>query len=157
MKEYPWGKGTPKWVRDATADDSDKSFTVPAGKIWNVLDIQAQLTTTATVGNRLLTCVVTDGTNIVHPFERTAALAASKTGGLNIYSGNGLNTAAADTTYRRVKLSGGTALCDQSVSESIPCPFVLLAGYVVRIWDAAAIDAAADDLTVILHYVEYDA
>jgi len=34
---------------------------------------------------------------------------------------------------------------------------ILTAGMYIRVWDSAAIDAAADDLTVVLHYVEYDA
>jgi len=30
-------------------------------------------------------------------------------------------------------------------------------GYTIRLYDRSAIDAAADDMIIVLHYVEYDA
>lgn len=149
MKEYPWGKGTPRWVRDAAANDSDKSFTVPDGKIWRVLTVRATFTATATVGNRILTAGITDGTNVLWTGPRTGNIAATNTAVLLFSENYDYSTTA------------GIANLDDYTPPSIsvvgPLPFIyLLPGYVLRVWDKSAIDAAADDLTVVLHYVEYD-
>ena len=141
MKEYPWGKGTPKWVRDAALNDSDKTFTVPAGKVWLMRAIYNKLVTTATVGNRLLSVMFApDGTNAETWFS-------------------GPNHAASTTQRYRMSFEGVTddiVVNDGGVIMGFPV-MVLPAGATIRIYDSAAIDAAADDLTVVLHYVEYDA
>ena len=147
-KEYPWGKGTPKWTRDAALNDSDKSFTVPVGKRWAVASVVAQLTATATVGGRVVVCTITDGTNIVWVSPRVGA-AASATAGLLLGQGHNPSTAARTS----LAITNDT---NTNVAE-LPIGMVLNAGYVIRVYDSAAIDAAADDLTVVLHYVEYDA
>ena len=140
MKEYPWGKGTPKWMYDATANDSDKSFTVPTGKIWAMISGRASLTTTATVGNRTPQIRITDGTNTV-AIVSAPNLAASTTGNYPI------SFAGATDDFAR---SSETMLASFD-------PLILPAGYVIRVYDSSAVDVAADDLTVVLHYVEYDA
>ena len=137
-KDYPWGKGTPAWVVDATLNDSDKSWTVPAGKVRVYNYIFAYLQTTATVGNRVMRVSITDGTTEIFRFSADN-LAASLTG-------------------RFCWFVGG--IDDPAASVDSHCAFpelCLLPGYVIRVYDSAAIDAAADDLTVALHYVEYDA
>jgi len=138
-KDYPWGKGTPVWVRDATLNDSDKSFTVPTGKLWELLGVTATISNTATVGNRTLQMQITNGVSEVYRSPRSGNIIASAAemvswawGGAGSYGQVGFVTMS---TYR----------------------MILPAGYVVRVYDSAAIDAAADDLTVVLHYVEYDA
>ena len=141
MKEYPWGKGTPKWVRDATANDSDKSFTVPAGKIWQPIYCYMLLAASATVGNRVLRYQVNeDGTNMCFATQ-TGNIAASSSNACALMFG------ASD---QESGFSGVTNLFN------LPLMY-LTAGAVIRIYDTAAIDVAADDLTVVLHYVEYDA
>ena len=137
-KDYPWGKGTPAWVRDATANDSDKSFTVPAGKVWRLISVFASMSTTATVGNRTLVVSITDGTNIV-------------------YRSNAFGNQAASTTFLYNLFPESISQLTTGVQFQ-PIPGELLtAGYIIRVSDYAVIDAAADDLTVVLHYVEYDA
>ena len=141
MKDYPWGKGTVNWLRDATANDSDKSFTVPAGKIWDVKKIHIQLVTTATVGNRMLAVnIAADGTNYLYMFGATAQAAS-----LTRYYLLGCVTVSDDFTT-------ATFTTAQDIG-----PTILPAGAVIRVYDSAAIDVAADDLIVVLHYVEYDA
>lgn len=153
MKEYPWGKGTPKWEYDATANDSDKTFTVPAGKVRQLLSLEACLKATATVGNRFLQISMTDGTNSIYRWQNSSAIAASQQG--TVYM-------AANVTPGVVSkrgLDGAEPGAGQATAVAVPCPdmMILTAGYTVRVWDTAAIDPAADDLTVVLHYVEYDA
>lgn len=136
--------GYPRWVRDATLNDSDKSFTVPTGKVWELHHVKMSLTATATVGNRPMTIAITDGTNELMR-NQPVNVAASQTGTVIMVFDGSVAYAA-------------TALFLANVGTQ--CSFgkaVLPAGYVVRCYDSAAIDAAADDVTVVLHYTEYDA
>lgn len=150
-KEYPWGKGTPKWVRDATLNDSDKSFTVPAGKIWDMRSIDGLILATAAVGNRVLIITITDGTDVLWVSNYTGSIAASQYGFISA------NVAQGSTTTNLVPPWNNPTL-NVNVAVQSPLPnHILPAGYVIRVYDRAAIDAAADDLTVVLHYVEYDA
>lgn len=143
MKDYPWGKGTPKWTRDAAANDSDKSFTVPTGKYWDMLGVVAFLVNTATVGNRVLRVSVTNGTNELYHVQMAASTASQQTYFLLGFSGMGDDYGLATSV-------------NTTTSQNL-FQLILPAGYVIRVYDAAAIDAAADDLTVVLHYIEYDA
>ena len=151
MMQYPWGKGTPKWTRDAAANDSDKSFTVPTGKIWDLKTIVVNITATATVGNRLLVVGVTDGTNVVYVSPKSGNITASQTASA-LFT---IDLAQSGTTANNVPL---LSYANPNTSIYFPLPkMVLPAGYIVRVYDYAAIDAAADDMIVVLHYVEYDA
>lgn len=136
----PWGDGTPKWLRDATLNNSDKSFTVPAGKYWDIKAVFNTLVTTATVGNRVLRVrIKEDGTTT--DIETVGS------------------PQAASTTVRYVVGFSGslpTAPSSAAVVATVPS-MILPASAVIQVLDTAAIDAAADDLTVVLHYVEYDA
>ena len=151
MTEYRTAPGgTPKVTYDATANDSDKTFTVPAGKTWEVISIRVQLTCTATVGTRLLTILITDGTNVI---ARTARiqLTASQIGN-QVWSCLMGNYSASVPT----RTLDDSAANNAQNSDSCPIQF-LNAGYTIRALDSAAIDAAADDMIVIIHYIEYDA
>lgn len=140
--------GTVKWVRDAVANDSDKSFVVPAGKIWALNAVVAMLVATATVGTRVLSVCITDGTNVLYNCNG-CAIAASQTGTLELHLGGGYFVAnAAKQVFAVGTISAGT-------QNSVAAMF-LPAGYVVHVLDLGAIDAAADDMTVVLHYTEYD-
>jgi len=149
-KDFIWGKGTPKWTRDAATNDSDKSFTVPAGKIWDLLSVQATMVNTATVGNRKLTMTITDGTDVV----LVAPAGSVPASGAPMFQATGGN-------YSLLQLQRFDSLANATTGgitiAGLPIPCLLPAGYVVRVYDAAAIDAAADDMIVVLHYVEYDA
>ena len=146
--DRPWGCGTPIWVRDAALNDSDKSFTVPAGKVWILKSISAMLICTATVGNRSLRTYITDGTDELSFFEYPANATASQIVSAYYEAGGNENT-----NTRKLTAAAGTNV---SISRRLP-EMILPAGSVIRVYDSAAIDPAADDLTVVLHYVEYDA
>jgi len=148
-KEYPWGKGTPTWVRDATANDSDKSFTVPAGKVWVIKSVYHEELCTATVGTRLFWALITNGADVVYR-SPGVSLTASQQGAGQYACG----FSSYLTTIPTRTLSGAT---NNAQNTAFMPDFVMPAGYVVRVYDSATIDAAADDLTVVLHYVEYDA
>lgn len=148
---YPWKKGTLTWTYDATANDSDKSFTVPTGKVWKLLAVQFHIAATATVGNRLMAFVVTDGTNIIFTGPAFTNVAASQTG-----SYHGAPGLADQTTVVPRRMSDGVSLATSGGTFGLSSEMYLNEGYVVRIYDGAAIDAAADDLIVALHYIEYD-
>lgn len=151
ITKYPWGKGTPTWNRDATANDSDKSFTVPEGKIWDLKFVIIEIICTATVGNRILDLSITDGTNVIFTSPPSASITASQYGQLATFRTLGYG---GTTARRRLDNINGNV----NVELDPPLPDLILpAGYVIRARDAAAVDAAADDMTVILHYVEYDA
>jgi len=144
--------GTPKWTYDATANDSDKSYTVPAGKVWELKHAHFETANTATVGNRLLEIYVTDGTNIVWTSGRPAAIPASNTGVVETFVG-----ATFTTTNTQVFKLNGSGPSGAVLRVPLPPTFMLKSGYVLRLWDAAAIDAAADDTIASILYIEYDA
>jgi len=151
MKDYPWGTGTPKIYRDGTLNDSDKSFTVPAGKLWKINAIYAQLNCTATVGNRELVAYVSDGANVILGFGTNVSVTASQVSVMRLRTGQG-----AYATTATVYLTAPQNLAEAGVNDGLPTDFYLPAGYIIRVYDVAAVDAAADDLVVVLHYVEYD-
>jgi len=134
--------GTPKWVRDATANDSDKSWTVPAGKVWNLKYVWGNLVTTATVGSRIFGIrIYQSGTDQLWR-SNDATIAASQ-------SGHAILADGVFSTSYTLGNNGG-------VINPLP-DMMLTEGMIIRVLDSAAIDAAADDLTVVLHYIEYDA
>lgn len=147
MKVEPGG--TYQWTRDATANDSDKTFTVPAGKKWLLLDIVAEITATATVGNRSLRVDVGNGVAVLWVAVATGSIAATQVGTMYCEQGFG----AANTSIR---LGPSVTSTSVSASQNMP-PMMLLPGYTIRVLDRNAVDAAADDLIVVLHYIEYDA
>jgi hypothetical protein len=104
------------------------------------------LVTTATVGNRTLTVVITNGADQVwRAFQSPTPQAASGTAQYFVVPGNTVVTGA----------PGGPSSVLYSLGP-VPNDIYLPAGYVVRVYDSTAVDVAADDLTVVLHYVEYD-
>lgn len=130
--------GTPKRTYDDTADDSDKTFTVPANKLWKLKYIFARLVTTATVGNRGLEIQIGDGTNTI------------------AYFGNGGVQAASTTTNNMFYNGAPNITTGSNRAIGIPGDLYLPAGYTIKIWDTAAVDAAADDMTVAIAYEEFD-
>jgi len=116
---------------DVLADDSDKTFVVPAGKQWGLRSVYAKLVTTATAGNRQLDVLLTDGSdNIVAKFVAGAVQAASLT----------REYVFAPQHPQETAFTGGLML------RALAGDVVLPTGYKVRIFDSAAIAAAADDL-----------
>ena len=118
---------------DAAANDSDKTLTVPAGKAWRVSAIHVTLVTTATVGNRQVDILITDGSdNLLMKYQAGAVQAASLT---RVYCFAPLHP----------QETGFTATI---MLRALASELILPAGYKIRIYDSAAIDAAADDMTV---------
>lgn len=117
---------------DVALNDSDKTLTVPTGRLWRLQMLAVKLITTATVGNRQMTVVLGDGTNVLWTKNFGAVQAASLT--RQYYGAWDLpNDAAFDANGNiRMALAG----------------WVLPAGYTIRVYDSAAIAAAADDLEI---------
>jgi len=149
---YPWGRGTPRVYRLASTDDSDVSLTVPTGKIWAIKHIYFQLTASGDAGNRVLGMVVTDGTNNVFQGVKSGNIAATQKGAWSF----GCFSSAAGTTASWLPLLDGTT-ANIVVYGQFAAEMILLAGYVLRLWDTAAIAPAADDMIIVVHYTEYDA
>lgn len=150
-KEYPWGKGTPKYTRDSTDNDSDKSFTVPTGKVWELKFVEAVIGTSATVGNRAVQLSISNGTAYVHMAAPSGSVAASNSGAFLWTT----DIALVGNATQRYKITD-TNIATVGLTDYIPT-MILPAGYIINVKDKAAVDAAADDMTVVLHYVEYDA
>lgn len=132
----------PKLSSDTTADDSDKSVTVPTDYQWAIFAIRAKLATTATVGNRQLVLQVRDDSDVV--------LAEFPAGA----------TQAASLTYHYMFCQGvpydSSVRAEGSDDGVLFAPFsgwILQPGWDIRVFDSAGVDAAADDLEV---HVTYD-
>lgn len=118
---------------DSAANDSDKAITVPDGEVWQFDWIQAELTSTATVGNRQIVLGVYDQGNVLQAaWHAGATQAASLTRRYTMQPG----------IYRE------TTFVDGTIQIAIPKKLVLPPGWYLRIYDRAAIAAAADDMTV---------
>lgn len=117
---------------DVVVDDSDKSFTVPADEEWDVQHIHAELISSATAGNRRMAIEIQDASaNTLALVQAGVVQAASLTRNYNF--GPGLADQAAFVT--------------DTLNSALP-KLRLGPGEVIRVFDIAAIDAAADDLVV---------
>lgn len=127
------------YVYDAGANDSDKAFSPGTGFRWKLQGIRVVLATTATVGNRRL---------------RVDVYVAGPT--VLWSSGLSANIAAGATAYVHFQpdINDTATATDQYVKASFP-DISSLKGFSVRVWDTAAIDAAADDMTVTLIYRQF--
>jgi len=126
-------KRTPELlVNDATPNDSDKTFTVPAGEEWEILSIYAQLTTTATVGNRAMAVefMTAAGDIIASVWASSAPLQA------------------ASLSYKYTLAPGMDVVASAPRSSGSIPSLALLAGYQIRVYEYVAVDPAADDMTV---------
>ena len=120
-------------VSDATANDSDKTFTVPASTIWEPLFVAVTFVTTATVGNRKMRMEIGDGAALWWYKEWAPLQVASQT---RVYfAALGLPDDAAFDAVGRARIL---------LEPRFPLP----AGWTVRLYDVNAIDATADDMTV---------
>jgi hypothetical protein len=130
----------PGFTYDADLNDSDKTFTVPTGEMWRLLYANATLITTATVGNRQVRMEVSDPSgNPMGYISSGAVQAASLTRHYGFMQG----------IYRE------TSFIDGMIQIPIPVDLFLPAGATIRFYDSAAVDAAADDLTVAFGYAKY--
>lgn len=131
---------TPATEVSETANDSDKLFTVPVATEWHLFAIHVILISTASPGNRQIAIVVADDS--ANPIFELAVGAVQ-----------------ADTLTRTYTLAPGlpdlTAFrATDELLTPLPGSLILPAGYTVRVYDSAAIDAAADDMSVYIHHGE---
>ncbi|MFA6046962.1 MAG: hypothetical protein WC718_18410, partial [Phycisphaerales bacterium] len=71
---YNWH---PFLISDTAIDDSDKTFTVPADAEYQLLSVLVGLITSADVGNRQLSMLITTDTNVVISEMRAGAVQAA--------------------------------------------------------------------------------
>jgi len=118
---------------DATTNDSDKTFTVPDGEMWKLNYVFTTLTTSAAAGNRQMVVDVAD---------------ASGTGLWGISAG----AVQAASLTRRYSYVPGTsreaAFVNTEIQVPIPENSFIPGGGTIRVYDSAAIAAAADDMIV---------
>ena len=120
---------------DTALNDSDKSFTAAALEIWEIVSVQVNLISTVTVGNRQMTVEVQDdASNVLFTAKAGAVQAASLTRDYTFAPG-----LPNDTAF------GGPG--SDFLATRLPI-IELAAAWLVRVYDSAAIDAAADDMTV---------
>lgn len=125
---------------DATANDSDKSWTVPDGEVWEILYIHGILDSTATVGNREFRIDIADADSQVI---------------LSIHPGA---VQTAGNTYHYLGMQGvyrETSFVLDEMHIPIADDLFLAPGWSIRIFDVNAVDAAADDLTAAFIYKAY--
>lgn len=126
---------------DAALNDSDKLIVVPAAKQWIIQSIAVNLISTAIVGNRQMRVDIRDGSaNLLASVAAGAIQTASLTRDFTFAPG----------------LVNQTAFVDDILITSFPEGIILLPAYDVRIYDSAAVDAAADDMIVRLLVRERD-
>lgn len=121
---------------DETANDSDKTLTPATDRFWKIKGIYIEYTATGTGGNRQINVAFRDETDdifaaVVAPAYITANQTRSIMVMLGIPDSGGFVGAASDIAYIPLPVDG-----------------LLPTTYDVRVWDAAAIDAAADDMQV---------
>lgn len=126
---------------DEALNDSDKTITVTASYQWRIQWIWIELATTATAGNRQLVIEIQDSaTDVVFQMRAPIVQAASLTR-YYLFAPMGAElTAFRDTNY---------------IYAPLP-PIQLPASYIIRIYDNAAIDAAADDMIIQMLTLERD-
>ena len=125
--------GTVSLQADEALNDSDKSFTVPSVVTWAVDSIWVELITTGTGGDRQLGVEFQDSAADVIAQMRAGAVQADSITRYYLFGFNVPDlTAFRDTDFL-----------------TTPLPAILLpAGYIIRVFDNNAVDAAADDMVV---------
>jgi len=127
-------------LNDILANDSDKNFIVPAGRQWKLLYGHIILTTTASAGNRRIRFILEDAD------------------GNRLYLIDAILVQVASTTERYSLGQFGEPLENVAAVHHLPIPVnvILPENFRIHILDSAAIDAAADDLTLRLIVEETD-
>lgn len=150
-KDYPWGKGTVVTERLNSTADSDVTITIPVGKRRRYTHFQAQITCSADVGNRNLAILFAPG--------GVGAMWSMKTGNITA-SQVGMVTLGRDipysTTPRTGVITSQNTTANVAIYDSLP-DVILGNGDTIRVWDVAAIAAAADNMYLFYSYVEWDA
>ncbi len=127
------GDWHPFSISEETANDSDKTFAVPAGYEYHFLSIRVELTTTATAGNRQIAIQALDpAADVLDEIRPGLVQAASLTYNYTFSPPCADLTEIRDTDYLMT-----------------PLPiWVFTPGYSIRVYDNNAVAAAADDMQV---------
>jgi hypothetical protein len=121
-------------VEDESLNSSNKSFVTPAGTERQILWIWVEFTSTATVGNRQLCVRFADQLgDIIGSVRAGIVQAASLTRNYMFAPALADLTAFRDTSY---------------LMTPLPAIMILPPGFIVQVYDSAAIDAGADDIDV---------
>ena len=123
---------------DETLNDSDKTITVTAGQLWQVLNIRVEFTSTATAGDRQLVIQWRDDSDDV-----VGEIRAGTTQDVSLTYYYEFAPALADLLVVRDS---------DWLMTPIPPTLFLPAGYDLRIYDNNAVDAAADDMVIQMMY-----
>jgi len=134
-----------KIYEDATLNDIDKTFVVPAGKKWKVLYGSASLAGTATVGDRFAELQITNASDVIKFREgHTAAWTTASATGYIFINPHQAGPAAVDVQYST-----------KNLLFSFPKEIVLEEGWKIRLYEPVGIDAA-DDMVFTLIVDEQD-
>jgi len=119
-------------ITELSLNDSDKTLSVPVGKQWKLLYGIITLTTTATAGNRRMNLRFRDPD------------------GNDLYVINALNVQVASTTESYSLGQFSDVVESVAIRHLLPIPnrAILPSEFQVRIFDSAAIAAAADDMLI---------
>lgn len=131
-------------LMDITANDSDKSWVVPAAEEWQIMWVEVHLTTTATAGVRQLEMQMNRPGAAMPGPEGTWARAGS--------------TQDPSTTHYYIfapGLADLTAWRDTDfLTTPIPVTSLLRGGDELRVFDNNAVDPAADDMEIWVQYAK---
>lgn len=126
-------------LTDDAANDIDKTFTVPEGKVWKFLYGNFLLVTTVTAGNRTMRFNIRDEQDNI------------------IFQIAPINVTIASSTERFLLSSSISNISEDLVAQhllTVPAEMWLMSGWNIRINDSAAIDTN-DDLTINFLIEEY--
>lgn len=123
---------------DSGANDSLKTFTVPDGHSWRPHIVTVDFTATATAGDRQVTLDFYDATPTLICSVKAADVLSATESGIFVFG---------------IGCPRETAFVDSVMQSPLPL-LVLLPGYSIKVWDSADVDAAADDMIVVVGYNE---
>ncbi len=125
---------------DDTANDSDKSFVVPGNEMWKLNFAHVLYVSSGDAGNRIVTIQILDeDSNVIVDFVAGAVQAAAATVHYGFLQG----------IFRE------TAVVNSELQVALAADTYLKGGYTLRVFDSAAIAAAADDMTVSFQYQKF--
>ena len=128
-------------IQDENLNDSDKAFAVPADTERHILNIWVEFTSTVTVGDRQLVVEIQDAAaDVIAQWARVGVVqTASLTRYYELAPGLPDDLAFRDTDYLRCP---------------IPVTSLLKATDILRVYDNNAVDAAADDMIVMIQLAD---
>lgn len=123
---------------DTTANDSDKTFTIPANEEWHVGWIFVDYTASADVGNRQLVIQFLDAaTNLIGEVRAGAVIAAEERRYFTFGAGLADLMAFRDTDW---------------LMTPLPVGLLLQTDFDIRVYDNNAVAANADDMSVVINF-----